>query len=344
MVKNIINSAVFRIFTPIFYGVTMYILILLIFDRVQDLSENFLVIEATLCVVITYLIFELIRLYILQVEKRCSANCSISRRLIIQGGGSLIITVIITSLIISFYFSKLVGFNTFRNELTVFNAIFLITSVLYNMVYFSFFYLNRTNESLLEKEAILRHSVEIELDTYKNKINPEFLYDSLETLISLSKKDVEEADKFILDLSDVYRNVLSTKNTDPVKINDEFKIINTLIKIFNYKLNNNLKFNISNKDAKPDHKIIGGTLVVIVEDIVNRTIISEIQPLIIESKVINEFLEISHPIRSKLIQNLAKETEIEHLKKAYLQNGQDFSISEAGGVRIYKIPILKIED
>ncbi len=344
MVKNIINSAVFRIFTPIFYGVTMYILILLIFDRVQDLSENFLVIEATLCVVITYLIFELIRLYILQVEKRCSANCSISRRLIIQGGGSLIITVIITSLIISFYFSKLVGFNTFRHELTVFNTIFLITSILYNMVYFSFFYLNRTNESLLDKEAILRQGVEIELHTYKNKINPEFLYDSLETLISLSKKDVGEADKFILKLSEVYRNVLSTKNSDPVKIEDEFKIVNTLINIFNYKLHNNLKFNINDKDAEPFQKVVGGTLVVIIEDIVNRTIVSEIQPLSIDSKVINDFLEISHPIRNKLIQVLAKNTEIDHLKKAYKQYGKAFSISELDGVRIYKVPVLKIED
>lgn len=344
MVKNIINSTIFRIFTPIFYGVTMYILILLIFDRVQDLSENFLIIEAVLCLIITYILFELMRWYILQVEKRCSVNCSISRRVTIQGVGSLIISLIITTAIISFYFSKLVGFNTFRNELTVFNAIFLITTILYNMVYFSFFYLNRTNENLLEQEAILRMGVQTELDTYKNKINPGFLYDSLETLISLSKKNVEEADQFILKLSDVYRNILSTKNSEPIDINAEIRVVNTLVSIFNYKLNDNLSINTNLKENKPAFKILAGTLVVVIEDIVNRTIISEIQPLSIEFNVKGEFLEISHPVRNKLIQSFSKSVEIKHLAKAYKQYEKGLSVNDLGEKRIYRVPVLKIED
>jgi len=216
MVKNIINNSVFRLFTPIFYGVTMYILILLIFDRVQDLSENFLILEVVLCLIITYILFESMRFFILLVEKSITSNLIVSKRLLLQGGGSLLLSLVITSMVISFYFSKLVGFNSYKNELIVFNTIFLFTSVLYNMVYFSFYYLNKTNESLLQKEDILRKNVEIELDTYKNKINPGFLYDSLETLISLSKQNIDKADQFILNLSDVYRNILTAKNSELV--------------------------------------------------------------------------------------------------------------------------------
>ena len=345
MVKNIINNSVFRIFTPIFYGVTMYILILLIFDRVQDLSENFLIIELVLCLIITYTLFESVRIFILLVEKKISDQFSISKRLLIQGGGSLLISVVITSFLISFYFSKLVGFSSYKNELIVFNTIFLLTTVLYNMIYFSFFYLNKTNESLLEKEDILRKNVEIELDTYKNKINPGFLYDSLETLISLSKQDIDKADQFILKLSSVYRNILSAKNSELVHVDNELKLVDTLIDIFNFKLNNNLSCRVNKKTLDSNIQLISGTLVVVIEDIVNRTVISELQPLIIDIIIDDELFVIQHPIRNKLIQEFSKQTEIDHLKKAYREFGDnEFDIIEESKNKIYKIPIFKLED
>ncbi len=344
MVKNIINNAVFRVFAPIFYGVTMYILVLLIFDRVQQLSDNFLLIEAVLCVIITYMLFETMRFYILLVEKKCPLNCSIGKRIIIQGGGCVVLSLLVTSLIISFYFSKLVGFHSYRTELIVFNTIFLITSVLYNMIYFSFFYLNRINVTQLDEENILRKNIEIELDTFKNKINPEFLYHSLETLISLTKKNVEEADRFILKLSDVYRNILSTKNSELVSITDEFKILKTLIEIFNYKFHDKLSFKFDNGIKESKLRLISGTLVVIIEDIVNRSIISDIHALDINCKLEDGFLKIYHPIQNKLIQVFSKQTEIRHLKKAYHYYGtMDISIDEENNIRTYYIPVFELE-
>ncbi len=345
MIRNIVNNTVFRVFTPLFYGVTMYILILLIFDRVEQLSENFFFIEVILNVTITYLLFEFLRLYILQVERRCPQNCSITNRIIIQGGGSLFISLILTSFVISLYFTKLVGFNTFRTELIVFNTVFLITSILYNMVYFSFFYLNRINVTQLEKEDILRKNVEIELDTFKNKINPDFLYDSLETLISISKKSLDEADAFILKLSEVYRNILSTKNSDLVDVENELKIARVLVELYNYKLNNKLYLNINEEILKKGISIVSGTFVVVVEDIVNRSIISEIQDLKINCSIDNDFIIISHSVQNKLIQVFSKQTEINHLQKAYRYYGKNsLSVHEDDHIRTYHIPFFKQEN
>ncbi|MBU8891206.1 MAG: histidine kinase [Bacteroidales bacterium] len=344
MVKNIIHNPVFRIFTPIFYGVTMYILILLIFDSIQQLSENFFSIEVFLCVIITYLIFESLRVFALIVEKKCSVNCSVSYRIFIQGGGSVVIALAITTLIISFYFSKLVGFSSYGAELTVFDTIFVLTGILYNMIYFSFFYLNRINVTQLEQEDILRKNTEIELDTYKNKINPDFLYDSLESLISLSKINPEDADQFILKLSDVYRNILSNKKSELTLISSELNISKTLIEIFNYKLNGNLQFSIDSEIENGSHHIISGTMVVIIEDIINRSIISNIEPLEINGEIENNVLKIHHPVQNKLVQNFSKRTELKQLKTAYLYYGKkSISIDDKNNIRTYNIPVFEME-
>ena len=345
MVRNIIHNGVFRIFTPIFYGVAMYILILLVFDRVQDLSENFLLVEVILCLIITYVLFEMLRFFMLQFEKRVSSNWSMPRRISIQLGLSLAISITVTSIVISFYFSKLVGFNSYRSELIVFNAIFIITTLLYNMVYFSFYYLNKTNVSLLEREDFRRKSVEIELDTYKNKINPIFLYNSLETLISLTKKDVDQAEEFILKLSDIYRNILSNKNSECVPLKDELHLASTLVDILNHKLENNLGFHFNEDLINSKYQIISGTLIVVIEDIVNRTIVSGLEPLVIKLQLDEDYLLISHPRLNKLIQEFSKQTELEHLNKAYQKLGDGYLIiTDEFDDRIYKIPVLKVED
>lgn len=345
MVKNIIHNPVFRIFTPIFYGVIMYILILLIFDTIEQLSQNFFSFEVFLCVILTYIIFEISRFYAIIIEKKCPKNCSITNRILIQAGGSVFMAFLTTTLIISFYFKKLVGFSSYGDWLAVFNAIFILTSILYNMIYFSFFYLNRINVTQLEQESILRQNTEIELNTYKNKINPEFLYDSLESLISLTKKNTEEADQFILKLSDVYRNILSNKKSQLVPISDELKISKTLIEIFNYKLNGNLKFNAETKVKQNSHNIISGTMVVIIEDIVNRSIISGIQPLEIKAELEEKILKIYHPMQNKLVQIFSKKTELKHLKNAYLYYcKKSISIKEDNNIRTYNIPVFELEN
>ncbi|MFC2152437.1 hypothetical protein ACFLSE_07920, partial [Bacteroidota bacterium] len=68
-------------------------------------------------------------------------------------------------------------------------------------------------------------------------------------------------------------------------------------------------------------QLIPGSTVVVVEDIVNRSIISDIQPIEIKLKLDGEHLKVYHKIQNKLIQVFSKQNEIEHLKKAYYHIG-----------------------
>jgi hypothetical protein len=291
------------------------------------------------------MVFELLRFFALLVEKKCPEDCAISLRIAIQLSGSIVISLVVTSIIISFYFTKLVGFSSYGDWLSVFDTIFVLTSILYCMIYFSFFYLNRINKSQLEQESILSQRAEIELNTYKNKINPEFLYDSLETLIGLSKKDVDKADQFILKLSDIYRNILSTKKTELNTISNEIDVLNNLIQIVDHKFQGNLMLKVSSDVQKSSRYIVTGTFIIIIEDIINRSIISNIQNLKVTIEIKDGYLKISHPSQNKLIQIFSKKTELKQLEQANLQYGERcFFIDDMDNIKTYNIPIFEMEN
>ncbi|MCK5028947.1 MAG: hypothetical protein KAR57_04880, partial [Bacteroidales bacterium] len=140
-------------------------------------------------------------------------------------------------------------------------------------------------------------------------------------------------------------NILSNKKSQLTPISDELNISKTLIEIFNYKLNGNLNFEIDKSTEKIPYHIISGTMVVVIEDIVNRSVISGIQPIEIKGEIEENILKIYHPVQNKLVQIFSKKTELKHLKNAYLYYGKkSISIKEENNIRSYNIPVFELEN
>ena len=74
MRSNILDQPLFRLVLPSFYGLMIYILILLINNNLQSLTEAIFTHELMLCVVLAYFISESVRLVIIQFEKRLVEN------------------------------------------------------------------------------------------------------------------------------------------------------------------------------------------------------------------------------------------------------------------------------
>ena len=82
-----------------------------------------------------------------------------------------------------------------------------------------------------------------------------------------------------------------------------------------------------------------------IEDIVNRSIISGIQPIEIKGEIEKSIFKIYHPVQNKLVQIFSKKTELKHLKNAYLHYGKkSISIKEENNIRTYNIPVFELEN
>jgi len=257
----------------------VYLFILTLFNSLYQITENFFSYEALLIIILTYLLMEGLRMIILLLNRYYPMDRKENLRIIIQGGISLVYGALITSAVVAFYFYILVGYSSFLTEFLTFNIIFILSAALYTMVYYSVYYLNQQNVVLLSKENAIRENLEFELESFKNEINPQFLYESLESLISLIHKDPLSAEKFIAQLSGFYRYKLASKKNELVDVKDEIEATKNFIYIMNVKYEDNIHLKLDALSEVGGKKMVPGSLQDFTEYAIRSSIITAVLPL-----------------------------------------------------------------
>ena len=214
----------------------IYILILLINNNLQSLTEAIFTHELMLCVVLAYFISESVRLVIIQFEKRLGENLKKSGSLFAMIGTSFLVGGAITFLISYLYFTEIEGanyFSTFRTVLLKLVIIYALSAVFYSLFFLSIYFLSIKNESELKKEDLKRQNLEHQLEIFNNEINPDLLFQSLETLITLIHYNQDSAEDFVDRLAMVYRAILNNRKKELIELKDELKSSKDLMYLFN---------------------------------------------------------------------------------------------------------------
>ncbi len=80
-------------------------------------------------------------------------------------------------------------------------------------------------ESVQEKESLRQLSEKQEFDTLKGQVNPHFLFNCFNTLSSLITEDRVRAEKFLDELSKVYRYLLRNNEDGLTTVQNEIRFI-----------------------------------------------------------------------------------------------------------------------
>jgi hypothetical protein len=342
MRKMFINNGFFRLLLPPIYGVLVYLLILLINNDIAQLSTLFSSQEVYVCIGLSYLLAETLRLNVKLFEKYAKKEES-GNRIFIQLMTGVVLSLVVITVSISAYFNYVVQFGIAESQLIIFNSIFAVSSLLYNLLYFSHVYLHKQNTLRLAEEESLTSLVEMELAKFKNEANPNLLYDSLETLITLVHKSTDESEEYIDHLSAVYRYILSYKKTEFSTLRNEIKAARNVIHLLNYKHNNNISLQIGLGDHLMEAPMIPGTLPNIVEQAIRSTIINSFTPLTvnIEFEPDDGYIVVQYRLNERL--DIKRESIFANIQTTYAF----YSEKPVVQVRAYdqnyiKIPLLEV--
>lgn len=241
MKTKYLNQTLYRIFAPLVAGLFVYMLILLVSDRLSEIINNFQPDELVFLILVNYILFETYRIWISSIEK---SNLFIKTpwlKTSLLFLGSFVITIVEVTTCIWLYFTYYIGMSSFSSYLVTFLIVFTLVGILFHLFYISITFLDKQNALLLQKEEVNRKNIQYELEVFRNKINPDFLYNSLEGIISLIRKEnVDQAEKHIDYLALFYRRILGNRYSEVISLEDEIKKIEHYLEIQNYLYSGNL--------------------------------------------------------------------------------------------------------
>lgn len=102
--------------------------------------------------------------------------------------------------------------------------------------------LKEENRARIDKLNILK--TKAELNALHSKINPHFLYNSLNSIAGLARTDVEKTEKMALSLSKLFRYSINKEQTDWSSFAEEIEMVNIYLDIEKIRFDDRLSFSI----------------------------------------------------------------------------------------------------
>ena len=134
----------------------------------------------------------------------------------------------------------------FLGHFTDYRFNFLVVLVVSTIIYFYRLQQATMDARLHEKELDLvkvkQLITQAELQTLQSKINPHFLYNSLNSIASLIHEDADKAEDMTLKLSKLFRYSINSSQENMATIAEEMEIVNTYLAIEKVRFGDRLSF------------------------------------------------------------------------------------------------------
>ena len=341
MKKLFIHNLLFRLISPLFGGVFVYLMILLINNNVQQLKEAFLGQELYFCIILSYGIQEYSRASLFLFEK-INITKSVFWKFFFQLVISIVVCMLLVSLLTHLYFKIFLGYSPNTGEFITLGSIFSVVTIIYLTLYISHGFLFKTNYEKLNNERENKLLVEEDFFQFKKGINPVLLFESLESLIVLMNKYPEKAIHLVDHFSSVYRYILSRRKRELISLEQEIEVTVELLELFDYLPYRDTRLK---ADKKIDTMIVPGSLIHIVECIVRTAIASKDLQLIIELSEDDKHFTLKYNAQEKIIKSIDLHEVIKGVNDQYRYfSEQPLKVLKKAGQQIITIPKLRFNE
>ncbi|MEI9913165.1 MAG: histidine kinase [Bacteroidota bacterium] len=197
--------------------------------------------------------------------------------------------------------------------------------------------------NLKETEELKVTYKQSQLIGLKSQVNPHFLFNSLNSLSGLIQEDTEKAEKFLDELSKVYRYMLRNDDDPLVQLTTEIQFITSYFSLLKARYGDAVELEITVTDTDKEKSLPPLSLQVIVENALYQNKTSKTSPLkfTIGSGKENSII-IKNNVQRKILTEISdQETGLDNLVKKYqLMSEQPVEIHESGTERAIVLPLI----
>jgi sensor histidine kinase YesM len=207
-----------------------------------------------------------------------------------------------------------------------------------------FGFLSAWRKSEIEKERLKTQMMVHKYNALQNQINPHFLFNSFNVLSELVYENQDLAVKFIQQLSDLYRYVLSVKTEDLVPIKKELDFIESFVFLLKTRFENQLEITIDVQPKEGDF-LVPMSLQLLVENAVKHNEATSGSPLKISITQQNGSIVVSNNLQLKTAVTNSTNTGLSNITERYAYlSGKEIEILKSETSFEVRLPIIHVNE
>jgi hypothetical protein len=177
-----------------------------------------------------------------------------------------------------------------------------------------------------------------QLSALKAQIDPHFMFNCLNTLVGLIETSPERAKHFTVNLGDVYRYILQSRNRELVKLEDELAFLEKYHALLRLRFENSIELTLP--ERKSERWIPPVSLQLLLENAVKHNEFSAASPLRIEVEIGESTVSMRHPKSLAKVRFPSEGTGLQSLDercRLILQRG--IEVTDTGDVFAVTLPL-----
>lgn len=216
----------------------------------------------------------------------------------------------------------------------------LLVSGLFYFISYYLHVLAEKQKSTIEVEQLKQAQLAANLSSLKEQLSPHFLFNTLNTLSSLTQEKIVK--DYVAELANVYRYVLRYKELDTATLQQEILFIESYLYILKARLENAIDVAINVDNTVMYSKIPPLTLQLLIENAIKHNVASSSKQLKIEIKnTIDNFLVVTNNFQPKKTVQASTGTGLSNVLQRYrLLFSKEIFIEKTDTSFTIKLPII----
>lgn len=212
----------------------------------------------------------------------------------------------------------------FWSEFYYSGRIAVVISLIISVVLTSVSFLQGWRAETIRSAELEKAMAEQRYEALLSKLDPHFLFNSLNVLSEMVHSAPDEAVRFIRKMSDVYRYVLDQGKQEVVSVEEELRFVDAYLDLLKERYGKALvvKRSIDDLDALPRGYLLPMSVQLLVENAVKHNAASAKEPLTIHLEVRGQSLCVRNNLRPKLRETSGKGLGLQFLQERYKSLGQ----------------------
>lgn len=208
-----------------------------------------------------------------------------------------------------------------------------------------YFWLKIRDKRIRKNVALEKEKILFQFETLRNQVNPHFLFNSFNTLVSIIEEDQQVAIDYVDKLSELFRNMLAFREKTVITLAEELELLATYYYLQQKRFGSNFTLKIDLSESAKASYIPPLTLQMLIENAVKHNIVSKSKPLTVNIFINkNGYLEVKNCLQRK--RNLPKKSThlgLENIRRRYeLLNDKPILISQESDYFIVALPLLTV--